>query len=62
MTDPRRPVWLPSEALRRHANRTVSGDPEVDWMTHVRRRHFAVPPRRVLVLGSTEGFLPRKRT
>jgi len=57
MSDPRRPVWLPSEALRRHANRTATGDPEVDWLTHVRRRHLAVPPRRVLVLGAGAGFL-----
>jgi len=57
LSDLRRPVWLPSEALRRHSNRTASGDPEVDWLTHVRRRHFAVPPRRLLVLGAGEGFL-----
>lgn len=57
MSDLRQPVWLPSEALRRHANRTVSGDPEVDWLTHVRRRHFTVPPRRLLVVGAGEGFL-----
>jgi SAM-dependent methyltransferase len=57
VSDLRRPVWLPSEALRRHANQTASGDPEVDWLTHVRRRHFAVPPRRVLVVGGGDGFL-----
>lgn len=57
MSDLRRPVWLPSEALRRHANRAASGDPDVDWITHVRRRHFAVAPRRLLVVGAGEGHL-----
>lgn len=57
MGDPGRPFWLPSEALRRHANRTVSGDAGIDWLTHVRLRHLAVPPRRVLVVGCGEGFL-----
>ncbi len=57
MSDLLRPVWLPSEALRRHANRAASGDPDVDWLTHVRRRHFAVAPRRLLVVGAGEGHL-----
>ena len=57
MSDLRQPVWLPSAALRRHANRAASGDPDVDWLTHVRRRHFAVAPRRLLVVGAGEGHL-----
>ncbi|HYX21288.1 MAG TPA: class I SAM-dependent methyltransferase [Thermoanaerobaculia bacterium] len=57
MSDLRRSVWLPSEALRRHANRTATGSADVDWLTHVRRRHFTVAPRRVLVLGAGEGHL-----
>jgi len=57
MRHPGAPFWVPSAALQRHTNRMATGDPAVDWLTHVRSRHFRAEPRRTLVVGCGEGFL-----
>ncbi|HTR03347.1 MAG TPA: class I SAM-dependent methyltransferase [Thermoanaerobaculia bacterium] len=57
MRHPGAPFWVPSAALQRHTNRMATGDPGVDWLTHVRARHFRAEPRRTLVVGAGEGFL-----
>ena len=56
---PGTPFWVPSAALQSHLNRTATGHPGVDWLSHVRARHL--PPRvlRTLVLGCGPGYLER---
>ena len=58
MSDPGAEFWIPSAALQRHRNRRVSGDPGVDWLSHVRSHHL--PPRlpRALVIGGG-GYVER---
>ncbi len=59
MTDPGAPFWVPSAALQRHLNRLASGDPGVDWLTHVRRRDLPARLTRALVVGCGGGFIER---
>ncbi len=59
MSHPGAPFWVPSAALQRHVNRTASGDPGVDWPSHVRTRHLPAELARTLVVGCGEGFLER---
>lgn len=59
MTDPGAPFWVPSATLQRHLNRLASGDPGVDWLTHVRRRYLPARLTRTLVVGCGEGFIER---
>ncbi len=59
MSCPGAPFWVPSAALQRHVNRAASGDPGVDWLSHVRSRNLAAELRRTLVVGCGEGFLER---
>ncbi len=59
MTHPGSPFWVPSAALQRHLNRTATGDPGCDWLSHVRREHFPKRLERTLVLGCGNGFLER---
>ena len=53
------PFWLPSGALQRHVNRSATGVPSVDWLSHVRTRHLPAELPRVLVIGCGEGFIER---
>jgi SAM-dependent methyltransferase len=57
--DPGAPFWVPSSALQRHLNHAASGDPGVDWLTHVRSRHLAARIPRTLVVGCGEGHVER---
>jgi SAM-dependent methyltransferase len=57
--DPAAPFWVPSAALQRHVNRTVSGNPEIDWLTHLRATHLAAELPRILIVGCGEGYLER---
>ncbi len=50
---------MPSAALQHHVNRTASGHPSVDWLSHVRTRHLPAELPRVLVVGCGEGFIER---
>jgi SAM-dependent methyltransferase len=59
MNHPGAPFWVPSAALQRHVNRTASGDPGVDWLSHVRTRNLPAELARTLVVGCGEGFLER---
>ena len=59
MRDPGAPFWVPSAALQRHVNRTASGNPEVDWLTHVRAHHLAGELKRTLIVGCGEGHVER---
>jgi len=58
MSDPGAEFWVPSVALQRHRNRRVSGDPGVDWLSHVRSRHLPANLPRSLVVGGG-GFIER---
>jgi SAM-dependent methyltransferase len=57
--DPGAPFWVPSPALQGHLNRAASGDPGVDWLTHVRSRHLPSRIARALVVGCGEGHVER---
>ena len=58
MSDPGAEFWVASAALQRHRNRRASGDPGVDWLSHV-RAHFLSPSLpRVLVVGGG-GFIEK---
>ena len=59
MNDPGLPFWVPSVALQRHLNLTATGDPNQDWLSHVRLRHFSASARRILVLNCGLGYLER---
>ena len=59
MSHPGSPFWVPSAALQRHINRSASGDPTVDWLSHARTRHLPSELPRVLVVGCGEGFIER---
>jgi len=58
-TDPALPFWVPSRALQRHLNRTATGNPDQDWLSHVRMHHLGETLRRVLVLNCGYGYLER---
>jgi SAM-dependent methyltransferase len=57
--DPALPFWVPSAALQRHLNRTATGDPSQDWLSHVRMHHLGATVRNVLVLNCGFGYLER---
>jgi len=59
LTDPGAPFWVPSAALQHHVNRTVSGSPEVDWLSHLRATHLPAQVGRALVVGCGEGHVER---
>jgi len=59
LSHPGSPFWLPSGVLQRHVNRCATGDPSVDWLSHVRSRHLPAELPRVLVVGCGEGFIER---
>ena len=59
MRDPGAPFWVPSPALQAHLNRAASGDPGIDWLTHVRSRHLPSRIARTLVVGCGEGHVER---
>lgn len=59
MSHPGSPFWVPSPTLQRHVNRTMTGDPENDWLTHVRGHHLAREIPRTLVVGCGDGFIER---
>jgi len=59
LSHPGSPFWVPSDALQRHVNRCATGDPSVDWLSHVRTRHLPAELPRVLVIGCGEGFIER---
>lgn len=59
MNHPGSPFWVPSAALQRHLNRTATGDPENDWLSHVRAKHLPAALARTLVIGCGEGFIER---
>jgi SAM-dependent methyltransferase len=58
VSDPGAEFWVPSAALQRHRNRRASGDPGVDWLSHVRSRHLPPTLPRALVVGGG-GFIER---
>lgn len=58
MSDPGAEFWVPSAALQRYRNRRASGDPGVDWLSHVRARHLAPSLPRILVIGGG-GYLEK---
>ncbi len=59
-------MWRQIPAVQRRINRKVSGDPEVDWVEHLKRAHLAgrTPLERCLSLccwrGETERMLVRR--
>jgi SAM-dependent methyltransferase len=57
--DPALPFWVPSAALQRHLNRTATGNPSQDWLSHVRMHHLGATVRNVLVLNCGFGYLER---
>src|SRR5262249_21892919 len=57
--DPALPFWVPSRVLQRHLNRTATGNPDQDWLSHVRMHHLGETHRRVLVLNCGYGYLER---
>jgi SAM-dependent methyltransferase len=59
MNHPGSPFWVPSAALQRHVNRTATGNPDCDWLSHVRAEHLPRCVDRTLVLGCGNGFLER---
>lgn len=59
MSHPGSPFWVPSRALQSHVNRSASGHPSVDWLSHVRTRHLPAELPRVLIVGCGEGFIDR---
>jgi SAM-dependent methyltransferase len=59
LRDPGAPFWVPSAALQRHVNRTVSGNPGIDWLSHLRATHLAAALPRTLIIGCGEGYLER---
>lgn len=59
MSHPGSPFWVPSAVLQRHLNRTATGDPENDWLTHVRAKHLPREISRTLVVGCGDGFIER---
>ena len=56
---PASPFWVPSAVLQSHLNRTATGNPGVDWLSHVRAEHLPARVPRTLVLGCGNGFLER---
>ncbi|MFY9551567.1 MAG: methyltransferase domain-containing protein, partial [Thermoanaerobaculia bacterium] len=58
-SDPGLPFWVPSAALQRHLNRTATGNPEQDWLSHVRLHHLPETLQRILVLHCGNGYLER---
>ncbi len=59
MNHPGSPFWVPSAALQRHLNRTATGNPDCDWLSHVRTAYLPRRVDRTLVLGCWYGFLER---
>jgi SAM-dependent methyltransferase len=59
MSHPGSPFWVPSMALQRHVNRTMTGDPENDWLTHARGHLLAREIPRTLIVGCGDGFIER---
>ena len=59
VSHPGSPFWVPSGALQGHVNRSASGHPSVDWLSHVRTRNLPAELPRVLVVGCGEGFIER---
>lgn len=59
MSHPGSPFWVPSGALQGHVNRSATGHPSVDWLSHVRARNLPAELPRVLVVGCGEGFIER---
>ena len=59
VSHPGSPFWVPSAALQRHLNRTATGNPDGDWLSHVRAEHLPRTVARTLVLGCGNGFLER---
>jgi SAM-dependent methyltransferase len=59
VADPGLPFWVPSAALQRHLNRTATGNPDQDWLSHVRLHHLGATLRNVLVLNCGPGYLER---
>jgi 2-polyprenyl-3-methyl-5-hydroxy-6-metoxy-1,4-benzoquinol methylase len=47
--------WTSHPVTAREINRAISGDPEVGWVAHLKRCHFAVPARRGISLGCGGG-------
>ena len=56
---PGTPFWVPSAALQSHLNRTATGNPGVDWLSHVRAEHLPARVPRTLILGCGPGYLER---
>ena len=56
---PGTPFWVPSAALQSHLNRTATGHPGVDWLSHVRGQLLPSRVPRTLVLGCGPGYLER---
>ncbi|HWZ85667.1 MAG TPA: class I SAM-dependent methyltransferase [Thermoanaerobaculia bacterium] len=59
MRDPGAPFWVPSAALQRHVNRTVSGNPGIDWLSHLRATSLPAHVGRALIVGCGEGHVER---
>lgn len=59
MNHPGSPFWVPSAALQRHLNRTATGRPDCDWLSHVRAEHLPRRVERTLIVGCGNGFLER---
>jgi SAM-dependent methyltransferase len=52
--------WSDKAAVRRHHNRKISGDEQVDWIAHVANHYLPTPPLdRCLSLGCGSGKLER---
>jgi SAM-dependent methyltransferase len=58
VSDPGAEFWIASPTLQRHRNRRVSGDPGVDWLSHVRSAYLPPKLTRTLVVGGG-GFIER---
>lgn len=55
-------IWNAIPEVARHINLRISGDPEVDWIEHTARTHFAgrLPLARILSPGCGAGQLERR--
>jgi SAM-dependent methyltransferase len=58
VSDPGAEFWVSSPTLQRHRNRRASGDPGVDWLSHVRTHYLPPNLPRTLVVGGG-GFVER---
>jgi SAM-dependent methyltransferase len=54
-------AWSDSPIIEReYVNRTLGGDPDVNWVTHLRRQHLPERVARVLTIGCGSGPLERQ--